>query len=390
MLSRDRVLTTINHQEPDRVPIFFRGVPPLEHLWHNTLERVDRLLELGVDEKVGVSLPFCFHPDVKTRLWRDENTDPRYTLVGKEFHTPKGTLKIVVRATEDCPYDNDVPIRSDHNISRATEFLIKGPGDLDKLAYLLYSLSPKELSRFYEYATSLKSFARQRGVLLDCTEAISGGDLAAWLCGQTNLLYMAHDNPGFVEELMNMIHKWEMERLETILDFGVHMIDARGCYETAPLWSPALFDKLFAPLLQEAVEITHQAGAKFSYYSTGSVTPHFSTLKDIGVDVLCGMLPPPGGDTDMRVAKEQVGDKICLWGGIDPAHVIERGTKETVRRKVMNVIRVAASGGGFVLATGGSILDKDCYENVKTFIETAREFGSYPMDIPRDCCESYA
>jgi uroporphyrinogen decarboxylase len=192
---------------------------------------------------------------------------------------------------------------------------------------------------------------------------------------------MAYDNPGFVEELMHMIHKWEMQRLQRILDFGVDMIYATGCYETAPLWSPDLFDKWFAPLITEEVKITHQAGAKFSYFSTGSFTPHFHTLKSSGVDVLSAILPPPGGDNDMRVAKEEVGDEICLWGGIDPVYVIEKGTKEIVRREVMDVIQVAAPGGGFVLSTGGSIYDKDCYENVITFIETAREFGTYPIDI---------
>lgn len=335
-----------------------------------------------VDDTITISFPWHFHPEVRTHLWRDEESDPRYTLVGKEFDTPKGKLRTVVRATEDYPCYKDIPLASDYNISRAAEFLIKGPEDLKKLPYLLYDLNQGELSRFYQKAKQVKKFAHHRKVLLR-GKGPAGGDLAAYLCRMRNLFYMEYDKPGFMEELIDMIHKWEMKKLELILNLGVDMINARGCYETAPLWSPPLFNKLFAPLIKEEVEMTHQSGAKFSYFSTGSLIPHFNTFLCIGIDVLSAILTPPIGDTDMGVAKEKVGDRICLWGGVEPALIIERGTKEQVRREVINVIRVATPGGGFVLSTGGSIYNKDCYENVMTFIETVREFGTYPIDKAR-------
>lgn len=56
---------------------------------------------------------------------------------------------------------------------------------------------------------------------------------------------------------------------------------------------------------------------------------------------------------------------------------------DEVRRSVVNVILAAAPGGGFVLSTGGSIHDANCYDNVMTFIETAHAFGSYPIDAAR-------
>ena len=56
MTSRERTLAAINHQEPDRVPIFLRDIVPLEHLWKDRFERVDVLLKMGVDEKVRISV----------------------------------------------------------------------------------------------------------------------------------------------------------------------------------------------------------------------------------------------------------------------------------------------------------------------------------------------
>ncbi len=83
----------------------------------------------------------------------------------------------------------------------------------------------------------------------------------------------------------------------------------------------------------------------------------------------------------MRLLKERIGHRVCLWGGINPEEVIEKGTPDEVRGSVIDLILAAASGGGFVLSTGGSIFfNKDCYDNVITLIEAVHEFGRYPID----------
>jgi len=50
---------------------------------------------------------------------------------------------------------------------------------------------------------------------------------------------------------------------------------------------------------------------------------------------------------------------------------------------VIEVILAAAPGGGFVLSTSGGIYRTDCYDNVVTYIETAHQFGAYPINTSR-------
>jgi len=386
MSSKERTLAAIEHREPDRVPIFFRGVAPLEHLWRDKHERIDVLLGLGADEKMTIGIAPRIHPNVVVRDWFDEQTDPHYRLACREYDTPKGNIRSIVRCTEDCSYENGVPLALDHNVSRAVEFPVKGPEDLPKLAYLLQEPDRDQIARFRDEARREKAFAAERGVLMEGGGG-SGGDLAFLLCG-TKLLYLAQDDPGFGEELMQMIYNVDLKCLEIVLDEGVDIIDARGCYETAPIWSPELYDTLFAPRLEKKVRLAHQAGAKASYFSTGDFVPHLDSLLRTGVDIINAIRPFTGGVNDMRLLKGRIGHRICLWGGINPEEDIERGTPEDVRRSVVDVILAAASGGGFVLSTGGSIYDESCRENVMTFIEAAREFGSYP--IPRERMDAEA
>jgi len=286
-----------------------------------------------------------------------------------------------MRCTEDCSYEDGVPLASDHNISRGVEFPVKGRDDLPKLPYLLREPGKEEISRFREEARRKKRFAEEKGILVEGYGG-PGGDLAFWLCG-TNLFYLVQDEPDFGEELMDMIYRADLRCMEVLLDEGVDIVDVRGCYETAPLWSPEWFDRLFAPRLRKKVEMAHQAGAKLSYFSTGNFVPHMESLLRIGVDVVNAVRPFPGGVNDMDLLKERIGHRICLWGGVNPEEDIERCPEERTRRAVVDVILKAAPGGGFVLSTGGSIYDPDCHENVMTFIETAREFGRYPIDRGR-------
>lgn len=381
MTSRERTLAAVCHEEPDRVPIFFRGVAALDHLWQNPFERVDVLLEMGVDDKVGIGIGPRLHPDVTVRDWFEEGRDSRYRLACREYDTPKGALRAVMRCTEDCRYEDGVPLASDHNISRGVEFLVKGRDDLPKLAYLLQEPSREDIAQFRDRARRTKEFASQKGVLVE-GDAGPGGDLAFFLCGP-NVFYLIQDDAEFGDELLEMIYQIGLRRMEIALAEGVDIVDARGCYETAPLWSPRLYDQLFAPRLMGKAELAHQAGAKLSYFSSGDFVPHMDSLLRTGVDIINAVRPFPGGVNDMRVLKERIGHRICLWGGLNPEEDIVRATEREVCRSVMDVIRTAAPGGGFVLSTGGSIFDADCYDNVMTLIRAALEFGQYPIDVAR-------
>lgn len=380
MSSRERTLSAINHEEPDRIPIFFRGIAPFEHLWKNAYERVDVLLSMGVDDFVSIGIGPRFHPDVTVRDWFDDKSDPQYRLACREYNTPEGTMRAIMRCTEDYPYDNGIPLISDQNISRGVEFLVKGPDDLPKLAYLLQEPNREDIARFRESAKSVRKFAAERGVLLEGGGG-SGGDLAFWLCGE-NLHYLVQDDPQFGQELMEMIYDVELKCMEIVLEEGVDTVNARGCYETAPLWSPRLYDKLFATRLEKKAKLAHQAGAKLSYFTEGVLEPHLDTFLRIGVDVVNGVQAGAHGN-DLSFLKKMIGHRICLWGGINPHESIELKTQDETRHDVIKVILEVAPGGGLALSTSGSIYNPDCYDNVMTYIETARQFGTYPIDTAR-------
>jgi len=382
MTSRERLLTTIAHQEPDRVPICFRGVAPLDIQWNSRLERIIGLAELGVDDKLPISVPWVYHPDVEVRQWWETRTGIPTPVMVKELETPKGVLRWAVRETEDYA-PADLFLVADQNWSRGLEFPINGREDLEKLPYILYDPRRADLSGFRQRAAALKSFADLHDVLVEGS-AVSISNVAFCFLGSQRLFYLAMDDRDFVVALLEMAHDWVMGQVEVLLDIGVDTIYSSGCYETVEFWSPDLIRELFLPYRREEARVIHQAGAKFHYFTQTGIMPLLEDYEEIGIDILSALDPLGVGGArhavDLAQVKRTIGDAVCLWGGVDPEHTVEMGTPQEIRETVRDVIRVCAPSGGFVLSTSGSIYSTDATtrDHVMTFIEAGHEYGRYP------------
>jgi hypothetical protein len=124
MASRERVLATIAGQRTDHVPFCFEIHPsyqdydPSVARWADQFERTEFLLSLGLDPMTEVWLPDPgFHPDVHVRQWREDNTDDGYAHLCREYETPAGTLRQVIRETDD--------LYAWHKLNRNTRWVMR-------------------------------------------------------------------------------------------------------------------------------------------------------------------------------------------------------------------------------------------------------------------------
>lgn len=319
MSSRERLLASLNHQEPDRVPMTFWGnVVPLHPLWRTRFERVKRLRELGVDDQMNIGTPWPYHPEVEVRVWRDD-LHADYPRLVKELHTPKGTLRMAVKRTPDYPWD-DPPLVADHNWSRTTEFLVKEPEDLDKLRYILYDPTRGDLKRFREEAARIKQFCQAEHVLVT-TSAASLSNVGMGLVGARNAMFHSVDRPDFLEELLDLILAWSKRQLEATLAFDVDTVQYSGVYESTAFWSPKDFSRFFAPAVRQIADLVHQAGAKFHYFSDARIMDQLETFRDLGADALSYLNPPPLGDGGPRPGQAaRRGQDLPLGGHQFPRH----------------------------------------------------------------------
>ena len=380
MTSRERFLATIAHREPDHIPlhnVWTANYLPVK--WRDQVTRIPEVLALGLDDIAHLGFPTYKSPEVWTRCWTEWLAGSRHPVLVKEYHTPKGTLRQSAVRSDDWAHGEDVPIMSFQHMSQGIDFLVSESADLEKLAYLFPEPTDAQIADFQERAREVKRFAQRQGVLL--VGRVSGpGTRAAHLLGQLSLALKLADEPAFVEEVLAFFHRRSLRLAELVLNQGVDVFQFGAGFEMSDYWSVEPYRRLLKPLIREYVELAHQAGVPLTYWLDRGVMPLRQDFLDLGIDSLWGV-DPLMDKADMGVLKREIGDRICLWGGICSAITLGRGTRREIREAVTEAIRIMGPGGGFVLLPVDQVFDDASWENVMIMVERWREIGEYPLQM---------
>jgi len=396
--SRERMLQAISHVEPDRVPFCYMIFELLRTKCRDDYEFVERQLEMGLDATVALpmfgvhaaegehdvrTLPVKYHPDVEIRERVEERAGAPYPVLVKEYHTPAGVLTAKVNKTNDWPFGNQIPLMDDYLVPRSRKFLIEDEGDLSALRYLLVPPRSSDVRVFHRQSARARKFAAQHGVMVTGGWGV-GIEAAIWLCGLRSTMIAAIQRPGFVQELAEILHAWNVKRMAVFLNEGVDLYIRRGWYENTHFWSPQLFRRFVLPYLKAEVRTAHRAGAKFGYIMTSGCMPLLDMFIEAGIDVLIGVDPVQGKGTDLEKMKAMLQGRVCLWGGVNGYITVEMGKKDAVQAAVSTAIRTLAPSGGFILSPVDNVRDtsEKTWQNVEAMLRTWERLAEYPYLHP--------
>jgi uroporphyrinogen-III decarboxylase len=380
MTSRERLLAAINLEEPDHVPLWCMWTherDPFNRKDERT--RIEATLPLGFDETIRLDAPWRISPEVKVSSWSVPAPGAEYMLLHKRYETPAGVAEQVLRSSEYISEAESIGVMGNLNMSHGVKRLVVGRQDLPPLRHLLCGPDDDQLARFRETARAYRRFAGEKQVLLE-SYYVSLGDAASWLLGPENLIYACHDDPGLVEELLEIIWGWLVGRIEILLEEGVEIILHQAWYEIPDFWGVASYRRFLKPWLKREAEMVHQAGAVFSYIMTKGIMPLLDDFLEIGMDVLWGA-DPVQGEADLPLVAEKLRGRMCVWGGMNGAVTLGKGTPDDARVAVEEAIRVLAPGGGFVLFPVDQIEPGTPWENIEAMVERWRELASYPISV---------
>ena len=85
---------------------------------------------------------------------------------------------------------------------------------------------------------------------------------------------------------------------------------------------------------------------------------------------------------DLSECRSRIGESVCLMGGVDNRTPFTDGTREGMERHVIDVLRVLAPGGGYILSPAGMVFPEGRPENIQAFIDAGRRWGRYPLSLP--------
>jgi len=191
---------------------------------------------------------------------------------------------------------------------------------------------------------------------------------------------MLHKDPNLIKEVHEVIAQFTKDCYMSYMDAGAELFIESGdlAYKTGPMMSPKKFYEVLLPAYKMITDAVHERGGKIVLHTDGRVTPLLDFVVDCGFDGLHSLEPTAG--VDLAFVKKKVGDKLCLMGNIDVAHILVDATKEEVYDAVKYAIKTGGPGGGFVVSAANMHPGVNV-PNLRWMVEATKEFGTYPLNL---------
>lgn len=364
---KDRVLKTLDLEEPDVVPIceIDMELPIIEAITGRTspvagsgrtdpaanrkLEEMRVLLRLDCYKKLGFEL-FVINlsnPDHLTSEMRPDGTI--VDLWGKvlvldkqrKAWVPCGTI---FNTPEDFE-DFDFPDPNESGWTFTTEQSKRFHDDTMALATVIRD----------PFANAWEMFTPQKFVL--------------WM----------YQKPDFIKRVIERLTDFNTKIIDRVVEAGADLIISAGDYseEKGPMVPPKFFTEVVFPNLQRQVCAAHRHGLKFVKHSDGNLNPILNELASI-VDGLHSL--DPSANMNIGEIKARYGDRLVLMGNIAVDNLANRCESE-VTMETRECIRVASPGGGHILSSSNSWAAGAKLANCLAMVKAGRKYGKYPIRV---------
>ena len=359
MNGRQRIITTLELNKPDCVPLYIHGIneAPIIGIGKKLREGLpdvqDFRLMSEVDKMVMMETLFMIHEhfDIDGITTFEVNHE---TFVD-ETHVRDG-FGVIYELSE-----YGIPVPVGHPVNTFKELKnFKPPAP-----------KPEDLGLLQ---LAVNHFQGRKAIFW----LMRGTFVRSWrLMGMTNLLMSMMTNPDFVHEVAQMTLEYNLVQLDYLVAAGldVLVIEDDIAMTQGPLISPEQFNIFVNHYNRQLVEKAHEMGLKVVRHSDGNLWPLLDTLLETGYDGINPLEPQAG--MDLKKVKDYCGDKICLLGNIDCVDLLPFGTTEEVEQAVIQALADGSEGGGMILCSSNSLHPGVRPENCIAMFEATRKYGVY-------------
>lgn len=380
MSHRERFLTAVKNQKPDRVPACpclsnmvpakRTGKPFWDVYLHNNPTLWKAYLEAAryfdLDGRMiygGMAFKYAASDSAKLSTSTETlESNPEKIVTRTHFKTPFGEL------TEDTIYQVDNP----------PTVIGKPIKDLKRDFAAFKCLYPDPVAYDVSLANVIRKEAGEDAVFCLTvsypgfhyfTDVFEGG-----LEGAT---YAFMDYPEMFEELRLLIHNNSVKKAAMMLEYKPDILYLGGS-GTLTLSTPDWVRQFTLPTIKEITRMAKQAGVPTMLHSCGKsriLVDWFANETDL--NCINPLELAPMGDCDLKEVKQALGKKIALSGNIHTTDVMLNGTPQRVKEACRKAIEDAGKDGGFILMTGDQCGRETPEANLFAFVEAAKEFGRY-------------
>ena len=196
----------------------------------------------------------------------------------------------------------------------------------------------------------------------------------AWaLRGFERLMMDFMTDPDRAETILEIPFRYHLAAAERLVRMGVDMIwmgDDVGAQSSMQM-SPALWRFFLKPRMARFISAIKgiNPSLKVAYHSDGCIYPIIPDLLEIGLDVLNPVQPR---SMDPRRLKKEFGADLCFWGSIDEQHTLPFGTPRDVRDEVIQRLESLGKDGGLIIGPTHHVQLDTPVENLMAMVEAVK------------------
>jgi hypothetical protein len=350
--SRQRVLTALRCDEPDRVPF----------------------LDPVIDE--AVALPLLGKPLPVDMVGGELGTGEEPVFRGMLLGTDNYAALDLVNLLDLDGFGMYLFLRHE-GVQEQTEghYMVHGGRIKNRADFEKIKLPDPDDPSLYEPYRQFINQYRYTGRALFCFLNL-GSDPVILGMGFETFSYALYDDRALVDDLFNLYTGWYARAVKHLCALGFDFLWFGDdiAFKTGPYVSPRIFRELFVPHYKRVIE---QTSIPWIYHSDGNLIPVLDDLLDLG---MAGLHPIEPEAMDLAELNRRYKGEVCFCGNIS-VDALSRATPQQVDTLVHNAIRTAAPGGGYIAGSANSIPYYARPENVIAMQRAIHKYGLYPIDL---------
>ena len=359
MRAIERVISSINHIEPDRVPWDFWATPELElclisHLGLSSSEELLRYLDVDLRYYRGPSFT-----GTMLTSYDDGVAEDLWGVLRKKM--------VVEGGSYSWTYSHVVcsPLYSAETV-RDIDYYQHWPS----ADWWDYGNVEEDCGQFDGFAVV---YAGDR---LDRTAQLKP---AMYLRGMEQIYLDLYENPEIADAIISHIKDYFLTYNERLFQaangkIDIFMMGDDFGTQNGPMMSVDTWRRFFKEGFRQYIDLAHRYGMKVMHHTCGAVRDLIPEFIDCGLDILQSVQPRAAG-MDLGELKKEFGKYLSFHGSVDIQETLPHGSIEDIRAEVRERMEAGKPGGGFIISTAHNIQPDTPVESVLALYEAYQEFG---------------
>lgn len=345
MNSMERVVTALQHKEPDRVPVY-----PI-------MSGITRRLTGVSYEKWSTDADACAEALIKSA--EEFELDCIVTLIDLSVECTAWGQGLIYPENEAAhpDYSNSV---------------IKEIEDYAKIKKVDY----RTCERMMMHIEVCKKIVAKKGGEIPIVAFVFGplGTLSM-LRNQQDMYMDLYDDPDAVHAAASEINETLKEYTAALIDTGINGVMFDTLFASGSVMSKEMWIDMEGSLARDLANVVHEKNALVMIHNCGQRI-YFDAQIEAMKPAAISFLFPPSDCKDFVECKEKYGKEVTLIGCVTPAMAV-LGSDEEWDTACKEQIDVFKKDGGFMLATGCEYPANAPFERAHRMVEIAKNYGKY-------------